>query len=43
VAGLQELKAIDSEFPIATIKKVGYEAVWRGESGWNGVAILARL
>ena len=42
VACLQELKAIDSEFPIATIKKVGYEAVWRGESGWNGVAILAR-
>src|SRR6185437_245176 len=42
VAGLQELNAIASEFPIAIIKKVGYEAVWRGESGWNGVAILAR-
>ena len=42
MACLQELKAIDSEFPIATIKKVDYEAVWRGESGWNGVAILAR-
>jgi exodeoxyribonuclease III len=42
VACLQELKAIDSEFPIAAIKKAGYGAVWRGESGWNGVAILAR-
>jgi exodeoxyribonuclease III len=42
VACLQELKAIDSEFPIAAIKTAGYGAVWRGESGWNGVAILAR-
>jgi DNA polymerase I len=41
VACLQELKAADSDFPIAVIKKVGYDSVWRGESGWNGVAILA--
>ncbi len=42
VACLQELKATDSEFPIAGIQKAGYDAVWRGEKSWNGVAILAR-
>jgi exodeoxyribonuclease III len=31
-----------AEFPIAAIKKTGYEAVWRGEKSWNGVAILGR-
>ena len=30
------------EFPIAAIKKAGYDAVWRGEKSWNGVAILGR-
>ena len=42
VACLQELKATDSEFPIAAIKKAGYEAVVRGQKSWNGVAILGR-
>ena len=42
VACLQELKATDSEFPVAAIEKAGYGAVWRGEKSWNGVAILAR-
>ena len=42
VACLQELKATDSEFPIAAIERAGYRAVWRGEKSWNGVAILAR-
>ena len=42
VACLQELKATDSEFPIAAIEKAGYSAVWRGQKSWNGVAILAR-
>jgi exodeoxyribonuclease III len=42
VVCLQELKATDSEFPIAAIERVGYGAVWRGEKSWNGVAILAR-
>jgi|KBSMisStaDraftv2_1062788.scaffolds.fasta_scaffold2082104_2 hypothetical protein len=37
-----ELKATDSEFPVTAIKKAGYEAVWRGEKSWNGVAILGR-
>src|SRR5262249_7816841 len=42
VACLQELKATNADFPIAAIEKAGYGAIWRGESGWNGVAILAR-
>jgi exonuclease III len=42
VACLQELKATDTEFPIAAIKKIGYGAIWRGQKSWNGVAILGR-
>ena len=42
VACLQELKTVDSGFPLAAIEKAGYGAVWRGEKSWNGVAILAR-
>jgi exodeoxyribonuclease-3 len=39
---LQELKATDQEFPAAAIKKAGYQAIWRGQKTWNGIAILAR-
>ena len=39
---LQELKAVDIEFPAEAIRQAGYHAVWRGEKRWNGVAILAR-
>src|SRR5262245_47480544 len=39
---LQELKATDREFPADALRKAGYEAIWRGEKTWNGVAILAR-
>ncbi len=39
---LQELKALDRRFPAAALEAAGYGAVWRGESRWNGVAILAR-
>ena len=42
VVCLQELKATDAEFPITEIQRAGYEAVWRGQKSWNGVAILAR-
>jgi exodeoxyribonuclease III len=42
VVCLQELKATDAAFPIAAIRRSGYEAVWRGQKSWNGVAILAR-
>ncbi len=39
---LQELKTTDAEFPAAAIEKAGYQAVWRGDRTWNGVAILSR-
>ena len=42
VVALQELKAADAEFPAAAIEQAGYGAVWRGQTSWNGVAILAR-
>jgi exodeoxyribonuclease-3 len=42
VVCLQELKAIDSAFPIAAIREAGYGAIWHGQRSWNGVAILAR-
>ena len=42
VVSLQELKALDTQFPRAEIEKAGYRAVWRGEKAWNGVAILTR-
>ncbi len=37
---LQELKS--STFPLAAVRAAGYEAIWRGQKSWNGVAILAR-
>ena len=39
---LQELKAADTQFPQSALAKAGYGAVWKGQSAWNGVAILAR-
>lgn len=42
VACLQELKCTDAEFPVRELAKAGYQAVWRGEKSWNGVAILSR-
>ena len=39
---LQELKALDSSFPAAEIRRAGYSAIWHGQRSWNGVAILAK-
>ncbi|PWV55569.1 exodeoxyribonuclease III [Chitinophaga sp. S165] len=39
---LQELKSPNQRFPIAAIRKAGYEAIWHGQKSWNGVAILSR-
>lgn len=43
VVVLQELKAPQDAFPRAAIEAAGYEAVWHGQSRWNGVAILSRV
>jgi exodeoxyribonuclease III len=42
VVCLQELKATDDQFPQSKVEAAGYGAVWRGQSTWNGVAILNR-
>ncbi len=42
VACLQELKCADESLPTADIEAAGYGAVWQGQKGFNGVAILAR-
>ena len=39
---LQELKSADEGFPEGDIRAAGYGAVWHGQKGFNGVAILAR-
>ena len=39
---LQELKCADESLPMAEIEEAGYRAVWHGQKGFNGVAILAR-
>lgn len=42
IACLQELKSSDETFPEADIRGAGYGALWHGQKGFNGVAILAR-
>ena len=39
---LQELKTSDATFPQLAIKSAGYGAIWHGQKGFNGVAILAK-
>jgi len=42
IACLQELKCADEALPVAEIEAAGYGAVWHGQKGFNGVAILVR-
>jgi exodeoxyribonuclease-3 len=42
VACLQELKTQDATFPAAALEQAGYGAIWQGQKGFNGVAVLAR-
>jgi len=39
---VQETKVADEEFPGGEIEKAGYHVAFRGEKGYNGVAILSR-
>ncbi|WP_199504219.1 exodeoxyribonuclease III [Qipengyuania sp. YIM B01966] len=41
VACLQEIKTQDEGFPAAEFERIGYQAIWHGQKGFNGVAILA--
>ncbi len=40
---LQELKAPQEKFPERAIADAGYQAIWHGQSRWNGVALLSRV
>jgi exodeoxyribonuclease-3 len=42
VVCLQELKAPQEKFPEKDILDAGYNAIWKGQKSWNGVAILSR-
>jgi exodeoxyribonuclease-3 len=42
VVALQEIKTQDDSFPAADLAAAGYQAIWHGQKGFNGVAILAR-
>ena len=37
---LQEIKCADEAFPIEDLRGAGYDGVWHGQKGFNGVAIL---
>ena len=41
VACLQEIKTQDEGFPASEFEAIGYRAIWHGQKGFNGVAILA--
>lgn len=43
IVALQELKAPDEAFPEGALDKIGYRAIWHGQSRWNGVALLSRI
>src|SRR5829696_7762489 len=37
---LQEIKCADEAFPIEAVRAAGYDGLWHGQKGFNGVAIL---
>jgi exodeoxyribonuclease-3 len=38
---LQELKCAEENLPVQELRAAGYEGVWHGQKGFNGVAILS--
>jgi exodeoxyribonuclease III len=42
VVCLQELKCADENLPLEELRAAGYEGVWHGQKGFNGVALLSR-
>jgi exodeoxyribonuclease-3 len=42
VLALQETKAADGDFPLAEIAARGWQAAYRGEKSYHGVAVIAR-
>ncbi|MBI3987405.1 MAG: exodeoxyribonuclease III [Lentisphaerae bacterium] len=39
---LQETKVTDADFPVEPFREAGYQAVFRGEKSYNGVALISR-
>lgn len=42
VIALQETKVQDDEFPVDAVRDLGYHAVWHGQKGHYGVAVLSK-
>jgi exodeoxyribonuclease III len=42
VVCLQELKCGNETLPVADLRAAGYEGLWHGQKGFNGVALLGR-
>jgi len=42
IAGFQEIKLAEQQFPREAFLKEGYHAVIHAQKGWNGVAVLSR-
>ncbi len=42
IIGIQETKVQDSDFPLDMIENLGYRAVFHGQKGHYGVALLSR-
>ena len=42
IACLQEIKIGDELFPADELERAGYGAIWHGQKGFNGVAVLAK-
>jgi exodeoxyribonuclease-3 len=42
VLALQEIKMLDEKFPLAALNEIGYQAVFKGQATYNGVAIISR-
>jgi exodeoxyribonuclease III len=42
IVWLQALKTANTGFPIEALQNASYDAVWKGEKTWNGVAILSK-
>lgn len=40
---LQETKVQDKDFPREAFQKAGYQAVYRGQKAYNGVAVISKL
>ena len=43
VLAMQETKVRDDEFPRAAFEEIGYRCAFRGQKGYNGVAIVSTL